>query len=40
VAGFCYGGGQSFLYATNRTEVKAAFVFYGTPPTDDRLGRI
>jgi len=40
VAGFCYGGGQSFLYATNRTDVKAAFVFYGTPPPDDRLGRI
>jgi carboxymethylenebutenolidase len=40
VAGFCYGGGQSFLYATNRPEVKAAFVFYGTPPPDDRLSRI
>src|SRR5580658_6592460 len=40
VAGFCYGGGQSFLYATNRPDVKAAFVFYGTPPPDDRLSRI
>src|SRR3954464_15042967 len=32
VAGFCYGGSQSFRYATNRPDVKAAFVFYGTPP--------
>jgi carboxymethylenebutenolidase len=40
VAGFCYGGGESFLYATNRPEVKGAFVFYGTPPPDDRLSRI
>jgi carboxymethylenebutenolidase len=39
VAGFCYGGGQSFRYATNRPDVKAAFVFYGTPPADglDRI---
>jgi carboxymethylenebutenolidase len=40
VAGFCYGGGQSFLYATNRPDLKAAFVFYGTPPPDDSLSRI
>ena len=39
VAGFCYGGGQSFRYATNRPGLKAAFVFYGTPPADgiDRI---
>jgi carboxymethylenebutenolidase len=39
VAGFCYGGGQSFRYATNRPNLKAAFVFYGTPPADglDRI---
>ena len=39
VAGFCYGGGQSFRYATNRPDLKAAFVFYGTPPADglDRI---
>ena len=39
VAGFCYGGGQSFRYATNRPDLKAAFVFYGTPPSDglDRI---
>jgi len=39
VAGFCYGGGQSFRFATNRPDLKAAFVFYGTPPADgmDRI---
>lgn len=39
VAGFCYGGGQSFRYATNRPSLKAAFVFYGTPPAEgiDRI---
>lgn len=40
VAGFCYGGGQSFRYATNRSDLKAAFVFYGPPPANDTLGRI
>jgi carboxymethylenebutenolidase len=40
VAGFCYGGGQSFRYATNRPDLKAAFVFYGTAPTDDSINRI
>jgi|SRR5579871_1571970 len=34
VAGFCWGGGQSFRYATNNPSLKAAFVFYGPPPTD------
>jgi carboxymethylenebutenolidase len=34
VAGFCWGGGQSFRFATNNKDVKAAFVFYGTPPPD------
>jgi carboxymethylenebutenolidase len=32
VAGFCWGGGQSFRFATNRPTLKAAFVFYGTGP--------
>jgi carboxymethylenebutenolidase len=32
VAGFCWGGGQSFRFATNNKNVKAAFVFYGTGP--------
>jgi carboxymethylenebutenolidase len=34
VAGFCWGGGQSFRFACNRNELKAAYVFYGPPPTD------
>jgi carboxymethylenebutenolidase len=32
VAGFCWGGGQSFRFATNRKDLSAAFVFYGPPP--------
>jgi carboxymethylenebutenolidase len=32
VAGFCWGGGQSFRYASNNRNLKAAFVFYGTGP--------
>jgi carboxymethylenebutenolidase len=34
VAGFCWGGGQSFRFATNRKDLRAAFVFYGPPPTN------
>jgi carboxymethylenebutenolidase len=32
VGGFCWGGMQSFRFATNNKEVKAAYVFYGTGP--------
>jgi len=32
VAGFCWGGGKSFAFATTRSDLKAAFVFYGPPP--------
>jgi carboxymethylenebutenolidase len=32
VCGFCWGGGQSFRYATNNAQLKAAFVFYGPGP--------
>ncbi len=32
VAGFCWGGGKSFLFATHRGDLSAAFVFYGPPP--------
>ncbi len=35
VAGFCWGGGQSFRYATHNPAIKAAFVFYGTGPDDE-----
>lgn len=34
VTGYCWGGGQSFRFATNRPDLKAAFVFYGPPPAD------
>jgi carboxymethylenebutenolidase len=32
VAGFCWGGGQTFRYATNQKDIKAAFSFYGPMP--------
>ena len=34
VGGFCWGGGQSFRFATSRKDLAAAFVFYGGPPKD------
>lgn len=34
VAGFCWGGSQSFRYATHNAELKGAFVFYGSAPQD------
>ena len=40
VAGFCWGGGQSFRFAANNQDVKAAFVFYGTPPSADDMAKI
>ena len=40
VAGFCWGGGQSFRFATNRPDLAAAFVFYGPPPDKDAMSRI
>jgi carboxymethylenebutenolidase len=30
--GFCWGGGQSFLYATEQPELGAAVVYYGPAP--------
>ena len=35
VAGFCWGGSRSFEFATARADLKAAFVFYGSAPTDE-----
>ena len=32
VAGYCWGGSQTFRFATNNPNVKAAFVFYGSGP--------
>jgi len=41
VAGFCWGGGQSFRFATNRADLSAAFVFYGPPPANkEAMSRI
>jgi carboxymethylenebutenolidase len=40
VAGFCWGGTQSFRFATNRADLAAAFVFYGAPPDKDAMTRI
>jgi carboxymethylenebutenolidase len=37
VAGFCWGGGKSFLFATHRKDLSAAFVFYGTPPPAEAM---
>ena len=41
VAGFCWGGGQSFRFATHRKDLAAAFVFYGAfEHTRDELASI
>ena len=38
--GFCWGGGQSFRYATNNPRLKAAVVCYGPAPDSAALARI
>jgi carboxymethylenebutenolidase len=40
VTGFCWGGGQSFRFATHRRDLTAAFVFYGMPPGKDAMAAI
>jgi carboxymethylenebutenolidase len=40
VAGFCWGGGQAFRFATNNKAIKATLVFYGTPPPEDAIASI
>lgn len=41
VVGFCWGGSQTFRYATNNEEITSAHVFYGTAPDDaEALARI
>src|SRR6185437_8521224 len=40
VGGFCWGGGQTFRFATNSGDLAAAFVFYGPPPEKDAMARI
>ncbi len=39
-AGFCWGGGKSFAFATHRKDLAAAFVFYGPPPPDADMANI
>ena len=38
--GFCWGGGQSFRYATNNPSLRAAVVCYGPAPDSAALRRI
>jgi len=38
--GFCWGGGQSFYYATVQPRLNAAVVYYGTSPGQEALGAI
>lgn len=40
VCGFCWGGGQTFRFATNNKNIKAAFVFYGPPPAERDMEQI
>jgi len=38
--GFCWGGAQSFYYATAKPDLSAAVVFYGTSPPLEALAAI
>ena len=40
VIGFCWGGGQSFRYATNNPTLRAFVVCYGPSPKAEDLARI
>jgi carboxymethylenebutenolidase len=40
VTGFCWGGGQTFNYATRNPDLKAALVFYGPPPSAEDMKKI
>ena len=40
VIGFCWGGSQSFRYATNNPNLKAFVVCYGSAPDTSALARI
>ena len=39
VAGYCWGGSQTFRYATNNPNIKAGFVFYGSAPSSSGQGQ-
>jgi carboxymethylenebutenolidase len=38
--GFCWGGGQSFRYATDNPNLRAVVVCYGPPPDSASISRI
>ncbi len=40
VGGFCWGGTQTFDFATQTQDIEAAFVFYGTAPKEPALKKI
>ncbi len=40
VAGFCWGGGKTFAFATHRKDLGVAFVFYGPPPDTAAMASI
>ena len=40
VAGFCWGGGKTFAFATHHKGINAAFVFYGPPPPAADMAKI
>jgi carboxymethylenebutenolidase len=40
VVGFCWGGGMSFLYATEQPNLGAAVVYYGVSPATAALARV
>jgi carboxymethylenebutenolidase len=40
VVGFCWGGGNSFAFATHRKDLSAAFVFYGPGPDASKIPNI
>lgn len=41
VSGFCWGGAQTFRYATNNASIAAAFAFYGPGPDNpEAIARI
>ncbi|HMJ91738.1 MAG TPA: dienelactone hydrolase family protein, partial [Candidatus Acidoferrum sp.] len=39
VAGFCWGGGQTFRFATNNKDIKAGLSFYGSMVTDEAAAK-
>ena len=40
VVGYCWGGGISFLYATEQPDLDAAVVYYGVSPATAALARV